>query len=299
MRFMVALLLAVLVGMPAEAQQAENQSPAELQETLRQQLDADRAKLFAMSPEERHDYMRQYFGHSDRETRRAFKAALEQVRQEWDVPGYTGGPKVEVDEPSRAKAAAKVAGSSIQYDTGTVFGGGGTSSQMLGNRFDNALNTTGTAVAAVETSGSITMITFNMINTFFGSVVWSLYSNVMGGTAVQVTSMARPGVMTGFNTLSVMSPTTVNAYMNGTFLAGIWQFDPAMTGLALDTGTTGSQGFHGISLNDGAMGSMLTTVTTGGMGVNAIFRVSGDVATPVELMDFTIEKSAPSASKTP
>ena len=51
---------------------------------------------------------------------------------------------------------------------------------------------------------------------------------------------------------------------------------------------------HGsASLNDGAVGTGLTTVTTGGMGVNAIFRVSGDVLqenVPVELIDFTIDK---------
>ncbi|MEL6545672.1 MAG: hypothetical protein AAFQ82_13655, partial [Myxococcota bacterium] len=170
----------------------------------------------------------------------------------------------------------------------TVFGGGGTASQMLGNRFDTALNSAGTALAPIEESGSITMVTFNMINTFFGSAVWSLYTNQQGTMAVQVTSMARPGVMTGLNTLAVSAPTTANAYMSGTFLAGIWQFDPSMTGLALDTGTTAGQGFHGISLNDGANASMITDVSTAGMGVNAIFRVSGNVA-PVELMSFTVK----------
>ncbi|MCG8459405.1 MAG: hypothetical protein MI919_24270, partial [Holophagales bacterium] len=270
MKHIAALVLIVLLGTPAvDAQQATAPDLAELQETLRQRLEADRAELFAMSPEERHAYMRQFFDHPDRETRRAFKSALEQVRQEWNVPGYTGGVTT-VEGPSRAEAAVKVAGSNITYDSGTVFGFGGIASQMVGNRFDSALNTAGTAIQPVETTGSITMITFNMVNTFFGSVVWSLYSNVMGTTAPQVTSMARPGIMTGLNTLAVMSPTTANAYANGTFLAGIWQFDPTMTGLALDTGTTGGQGFHGISLNDGAMGSMLATVTTGGMGVNAI-----------------------------
>lgn len=291
MRYVIAIVLGVLMGVAgAGAQDADLQSAPMSQETLRLQLETDRAKLFAMSPEERHVYMRQYFDHPDRETRRAFKYALEQVRKEWDVPGYTGGP-TNVEPTSRANAAAKVAGSNITYDTGTVLGGGGIASQMLGNRFDSALNTAGTAIQPVESSGSITMITFNMVNTFFGSVVFSLYTNVMGTTAMQVTSMARPGVMTGLNTLAVMSPTSMNAYANGTFLAGIWQFDPTMTGLALDSGSTGGQGFHAISINDGAVGTMLTTVTSAAMGVNAIFRVSGDVATPVELMDFSIEKA--------
>ncbi|MEM8962310.1 MAG: hypothetical protein AAGD38_12575, partial [Acidobacteriota bacterium] len=89
------------------------------------------------------------------------------------------------------------------------------------------------------------------------------------------------------NTLNVSTGMgTDNVYMNGTFLAGIWQFN-SNTALAADSGTTGSQGFHGISLNDGAMGSMLTTI----MSRNMIFRVSGNVSTPVELMDFTIEQT--------
>lgn len=261
-----------------------------LEESLRRQLETDRAKIYAMSAEERQQYVSQYFQSPDREVRRAFKKALEQVRGEWNIPQVDDGPAPEVQRADRAEAAAKVAGSSIQYDTGTVFGSAGVASQMLGNRFDNALNTAGTAISPVEATGSITMITFEMINTFFGSVVWSLYSNVMGTSAMQITSMARPGIMTGLNTLSVMASSTDNAYMNGTFLAGIWQFDPTMTALAVDTGSTGGQGFHGISLNDGATGTMLNTVTAGGMGVNAIFRVQGNVATPVELLEFTIDR---------
>lgn len=297
MRSILALACVALLGAPAvDAQEAAAQAQAELQENLRQRLEADRAELFAMSPEERHVYMRQFFDHPDRETRRAFKMALEQVRSEWQVPGYTGGPTT-VESPSRAEVAVKVAGSNITYDTGTVFGFGGVASQMIGNRFDSALNTAGTAIQPIETTGSVTMITFNMVNTFFGSVVWSLYSNVVGTMANQVTSMARPGVMTGFNTLTVDPMATANAYMNGTFLAGIWQFSPGMTGLGLDSNTTGGQGFHAISLNDGAVGTGLTTVTNGGMGVNAVFRVSGNVATPVELMDFTIEKAETAAQE--
>ncbi len=193
-------------------------------------------------------------------------------------------PRKSFEGPSRAP------GTNITYDSGTVFGTTGIGSQMLGNRFDMALNPPGTACCfPVESSGSITMITFDMVNTSGSMAIFSIYSNIMGTSAVQVTSISRT-VMTGLNTLSVMSPTTANAYMNGSFLAGIWQFDASSTGLAVDTGSVGGQGFHAISLNDGKTGTMLATVTTGGgMGLNAIFRVSGNVATPVELMSFSIE----------
>ncbi len=275
------LCLACLLAMAALMAQAQDGTNKEAPAYEgREHIQIDHEAMKSMTREERRAAMQ------------AYKTAREdEARRAGAVPSSKKSvTKLETPRKVVEKAGVRLPGSNITYDTGTVFGGAGVASQMLGNRFDSALNPAGTSCCfPVETSGSITMITFDMVATFFGSAVWSLYSDIMGNTAVQVTSMARPGIMTGLNTLSVMSPTTANAYMNGTFLAGIWQFSPAMTGLAIDTGSTGGQGFHGISLNDGAVGTGLTTVTTGGMGVNAVFRVSGDVATPVELMSFEIE----------
>ncbi|MBL4659315.1 MAG: hypothetical protein JKY19_03090 [Alcanivoracaceae bacterium] len=247
-----------------------------------------------MSSQQRKEFRAQIFAGKSRQETKAYTQAYKQVRGM--LPDYLGvtnktDPAKVGKQPTKTnKSANRTPGSSITYDTGTVFGTTGIASEMLGNRFDTALNTSGTMCCfPVETSGSITMITFNMANTFFSSAVWSLYSNVSGTTAMQVTSMGR-GIMTGLNTLSVMSPTSANAYMNGAFLAGIFQFMPASTGLAVDSGTLGGQGFHAININDGTTGTMLTNVTTGGGGgLNAIFRVSGNVATPVELINFTIE----------
>ena len=246
----------------------------------KEHLKIDRDKLKAMPRAERRAYMQ------------AWKQAREDEARGSGTMPTADGRVVPLDQPRKVteRRQPDIPGTNITYDTGTVFGFAGIASQMVGNRFDSALNGAGTMCCfPVETSGSVTMITFDMVNTFFSSAVWSLYSDIMGTTAVQVTSIAR-GVMTGLNTLSVMSPTTANTYMNGAFLAGIWQFDPTMTALAVDTGSTGGQGFHGISNNDGAMASMITTITTGGMGLNAIFRVGGNVATPVELMHFAIEE---------
>ena len=241
--------------------------------------DLDRETLLQMTREERRAAMRAF---KERRADDAAKAGISVTSDRNLV--RLDPPRKSFEGPSRAP------GTNITYDSGTVLGTTGVGSQMLGNRFDMALNPPGTACCfPVESSGSITMITFDMVNTSGSMAIFSIYSNIMGTTAMQVTSIART-VMTGLNTLSVMSPTTANAYMNGSFLAGIWQFDASSTGLAVDTGTVGGQGFHAISLNDGATGTMLTTVTTGsGMGLNAIFRVSGNVATPVELMSFSIE----------
>ena len=300
----IALALAALV-LPSTLAQTGSASSSEgatsapisdaefvaLRDGFKAQLEADRERLYGFTRQQRNEYMGRFFGDPSRDRRRAFKAALEQFRTEWDFSNVADEPGAATADPNSGRAAAKVAGTNITYDTGNVVVANiGVASQMVGNRFDSALNVPGTACCfPVETSGTITMITFDMVNTFFGSAVWSLYSNIVGTMAVQVTSMARPGIMTGLNTLAVASPTTVNAYANGTFLAGIWQFSPTMTALAFDTATVGGQGHHAISLNDGAAGSMLATVTNGGMNLNAIFRVSGNVAPPVELMDFTLE----------
>ena len=242
-----------------------------------------------MSIQQRKDYRGQIFANKTRQQTKAYNKAFKQIRAM--LPEYLGvtnqldkarlGKKPETEN----KTVVRAPGTNITYDTGTVIGGAGVDSQMLGNRFDSALNSAGTMCCfPVESSGSVTMITFNMANTFFSSAVFSLYSNVMGATAMQVTSMGL-GVMTGLNTLSIMSPTTNNAYMNGTFLAGMFQFMSASTALGVDSGTVGGQGFHAININDGTTGTALATVAS----LNAVFRVSGNVSTPVELINFTIE----------
>ena len=279
-RFVLFVVMAVLfaAALPLAAQTPDKYEG-------REQIKIDHEAMKSMTWEERRAAMQAYKAARAAEAQRAGDVIpTERQMNRLDTPRKVAESAVQ----RQNKAAAF---GTIQYDSGTVTGTGGMASQMLGNRFDTALNTAGTACCfPVPTTGSVTMITFDMQITFFGSVVFSLYSNIAGTMAAQVTSMARPGVATGLNTLSVMTPTTANAYMNGAFLAGIWQFNPTMTALGIDTGTNASQGFHGISLNDGAAGSMLTTVTTGGgMGINAVFRVSGNVVTPVELMSFTIE----------
>lgn len=259
---------------------------------LQQEVLDDYMAMRDMTIEQRKAYRDQVFSSKSHEENRAYTRAFKQVRP--ILPDYlglvNGQDPAKVNQPakqvnSKAQSSHRIPGTSIQYDSGNVSGTGGVASQMIGNRFDSALNPPGTMCCfPVEATGTITMATFNMVNTFFNSVVFSLYSNVMGTTAVQVTSMAFAGRNTGLNTLT-FGTGTMGAYANGSFLAGIWQFDPTMTGLALDTGTTGGQGFHGVSNNDGAMATMITDLTMN----NAVFRIQGNVATPVELIDFTIE----------
>lgn len=268
----VLLVLGAFSATPATLAQPAQDSVEERLAHL-QDLRPDPEVLKRMTRDERRAAMQEW------------KATVEAEAARLGIEKSGGGYQpLETPRAVEGRAPLKVLGT-IQYDSGNVTGIAGIASQMVGNRFDSAATTGGVCCAAVPSSGSVTMITFDMVNTFFGSVVFSIYSNIVGTMAAQVTSMARPGIMTGLNTLGVMSPTTANAYMNGAFLAGIWQFDPTMTGLGVDTGTTAGQGHKGISLNDGAAGSMLTTLT----GINAVFRVSGDLLTPIELVDFEIE----------
>lgn len=264
-------------------QTASQRKPQEPRYKGREHIQVDREALQGMSREERRATMQAYKAAREAEAARsgiALKSGNDTVIP-LDEPRATGKPET----PGRKGPFTR-----IQYDTGVVFGISGTSSEMVGNRFDTAIEGGGTMCCfPVEQSGSITMITFDMVNTFFTSAIWSLYSNVMGTSADQVTSRGR-SVMPGLNTLTVDSASTSNTYMNGTFLAGIWQFTPMSTAVGLDTNSTGSQGFHAVRINDGALGTGLMDVTSGGMGLNAIFRVRGNVATPVELMSFEIEE---------
>jgi hypothetical protein len=53
-----------------------------------------------------------------------------------------------------------------------------------------------------------------------------------------------------------------------------------------DAGTAGGQGYHGMGINWGPVtGTGFVPVTT----LNAIMRPAGNVLTPVELMNFTVE----------
>ncbi|MEM6795199.1 MAG: hypothetical protein AAF725_14565, partial [Acidobacteriota bacterium] len=95
---------------------------------------------------------------------------------------------------AEARPATKVAGTSIQYDSGTVTGTFTAQAlgRFVGNRYQSALNPAGTALVPVEQSGTITMLTFDMVRTFMDTVTWSLYDNITGTSARQVESVIIP-----------------------------------------------------------------------------------------------------------
>ena len=222
----------------------------------------------------------------DREERKAYQVFRRSEAAKTQAPGYQALP----ESRQVAERLAKVAGTSIQYDSGTVTGTftAADLGRFVGNQYASAFNAAGTAVVPVEQTGTITMLTFDMVRTFMSTVTWSLYSGIMGTSARQVDSVIIP-VATGLNTFTVDPMNSVNVYQNGAFLAGIWQFNVMSTAIGVDTNSAG------LGLNLATINDPQTTAPNTGMGLrdvggqNAVFRISGNLVTPVELIDFKIE----------
>lgn len=230
----------------------------------------------------------------NKEELRAYKDAVEKRAAELGFvqqgPKYT--PLTQAEKAALAPIPKRIPGTTIQYDSGVVTGfhTAIASGRALVNRFDTAIGDSGTMCCfPVENSGTITMITFHMLRTSSNNVTFSLYSNIMGTTAKNVTSKIIPAAV-GLNT-HTLGTMTMGQYANGPFLAGLFQFNTMFTRIGVDTNTNGGQGHHLASINDnttmGARGTGVDLRDVGGL--NLVFRIGGNVATPVELMNFEIE----------
>ncbi len=245
---------------------------------LEKKVISDYKSMESKTADQRRDFRKQIFGNPDKKIQRPYNQAYKRMMEAGLMPKLSDVGKASILPKN---TTLRIPGTSITYDNGLPTGTFvGQSSFMLGNLFNTDEG------QAVEPSGSVTMVTFDMQAVGGGNVFLSMYSNIMGASANQVTSMGTPAVP-GLNTITL--PTALS-YSNGAFLAGIWQFTAGSDTLAASTGSINGQGFHGVSINDGGVGmSYNSMATSGGMGVNAIFRVQGDVTTPVELMNFDIE----------
>lgn len=250
---------------------------------LLQKVESDYLAMMSMTNEERRAYWQANVNDLERSERmtyqRAYKSLVPSLPR---MPNNTRSATASTRQP-----AVRVPGTNITYDdgipTGVAFP---VSSVSVGNQFNSGFD--GSTTVPVESSGSITMVTVNMLAVGGGAAFFSVFSNIMGTSANLVSSMTIP-VTTGLNTVTL---TPALNYSNGPFLAGMWNFTAASDSVAVGTGTVNGQGFHGISINDIAGTGFNSAITSGGMGLNGLIRVSGDVlqgAVPVELMDFTIE----------
>jgi hypothetical protein len=166
----------------------------------------------------------------------------------------------------------------IIYDTGVAGFVATVSSSTVGNQFDTAF------LGPVMTSGSVTMCSFYLLGLSGGAAFVTVYGPVMGTTASPLSSMSFGGLALGFNTVTFAGGVP---YTGSSFLAGVWNLNVANPAnndaIALDGNSVGGQGFHAMVIND-LSGTGFTTIPT----LNAIFGASGDVLTPVELMNFTV-----------
>ena len=247
---------------------------------LEKKVIADYASMESMTADERRSFRKTIFANPDKMAQRKYNRAFKKVTEAGLMPQLT---KLNNISSKSNGSPSKIAGTNITYDDGSSFPGfTAINSKTIGNRFDSALNPAGTSIEPVEASGSITMATFIM-QAADGNVFFSVFDNINGTTANLVTSLVIPGT-TSANTHTFAS--AVN-YTGGPFIAGVWNFNT--DNIAAGTGTLGGQGFHGVSINDISGTAYNATLTSGGMGLNALVRVSGNVATPVELLNFEIE----------
>lgn len=196
-----------------------------------------------------------------------------------------GRPNARKAEAIALAEAPQFVVGTVQYDTGTNAGfhpdgaNGGNLNRVVGNRFNTALG--GPLLAA----GQVTMLTVFPANGGTQSV--SIGSAPSTMNTVMVFDYLFANLMAGqFNAITVTPAVNVTADFVGLFLGAFASTQPAgLLGMS-DMATMG-QGYHAIEgfYASGMVGTMFQTVPNR----NAMLRATGDILTPVELMDFKIQ----------
>jgi hypothetical protein len=173
----------------------------------------------------------------------------------------------------------------VQYDTGTNAGfhpdgaNGTNLNRVVGNRFNSALG--GPLLAA----GTVTMLTVFPANNGTQSV--SIGSAPSTMNTVMVFDYITANMMAAqFNVVTVAPAVSVTADFVGLFL-GTFGSTQAAGLLGMSDMATMGQGYHALEgfYLSGMVGTMFQTVPNR----NAMLRASGNILTPVELMDFKIQ----------
>jgi hypothetical protein len=207
-------------------------------------------------------------------------------------PALTVADAAQSGRPNARKAEAKVLADAsqfvvgtVQYDTGTNAGfhpdgaNGGNLNRTVGNRFNSALG--GPLLAA----GTVTMLTVFPANGGTQSVSIGSAPSTMG--TVMVFDYLTANLMAGqFNAITVAPAVNVTADFVGLFL-GAFGTTQAAGLLGMSDMATMGQGYHALEgfYLSGMIGTMFQTVPNR----NAMLRATGNILTPVELMDFKIQ----------
>ena len=200
------------------------------------------------------------------------------------VAAESGRPNARRVEAKALDASQLVVGT-VQYDTGTNAGfhpdgaNGANLNRVVGNRFNTALG--GPLLAA----GTVTMLTVFPANAGVQSV--SIGSAPSTMNTVMVLDYLTANLMAAqFNVIPVAPAVNVTADFVGLFL-GTFGATQAAGLLGMSDMANLGQGYHAIEgfYASAMVGTMFQTVPNR----NAMLRATGNILTPVELMDFKIQ----------
>ncbi|HMB52427.1 MAG TPA: hypothetical protein VKU40_03865 [Thermoanaerobaculia bacterium] len=277
-RAITLLAVMLMVGVAAVSLSAQDGETPTLEETVLALLELPRAEriaaLKAMSPEER---LGVWYA--------VKKAEVESLGTE-ESPSYAD--RLSATSSRRAESSARAAAEveklvgTITYDDNVItntFGGGA----IIGNRFDTHTGST------VLTSGSVSQVQAVVVqgpafsSDSAGFVITG--PQTMGGGAMAIFSTFTSG-MTG--TTSTLTYTGFNAsYTANSFFVLFGDFASVYVP-AFGTGSTNTQGHHGVVGYTGGMGPNITSTFDFGGALNALVRATGNIV-PVELMSFDVD----------
>ena len=166
----------------------------------------------------------------------------------------------------------------VTYDTGLNAGfPPDTGAIVVGNRFNSALG------GPLLMTGAVTMATIFPQNSGNNSFTFFGPPN-SAGVATQIGAIQVANLMAGvFSAVTLPTPIPVGPDFLGAFY-GIFGGTPGLVGL--DSNSTLGQGFHAFQAT-----TMLPQITMFApiAARNAMYRVTGDLLTPVELMNFELQ----------
>jgi len=273
-----SLALALAVGLPALRAQdtpANAGAKAKVQELAKLSPEARRAELKKMTREERRAV---WF-----ELKRERTGGQKALKKGEGAAIYRNTPKARVAGAVKPKVEppAKLVGS-IVYDDGTgstTFGGGA----IIGNRFDTAVGDPLLTSGTISTVVGVVAQGPAFSSSSAGFVIEGPQTG--GGGAMAIFSTFT-GIVTGTTDTVTFSGLGVN-YPGSSFYVLFGDFASIYVPV-FDSGTTQSQGHHGVVGYTGGMGPNITSTFDFGNALNALVRVTGNVL-PVELMSFDVE----------
>ncbi len=199
------------------------------------------------------------------------------------APAIADAQPEPINERGKPRSSVKLDGpiegvGVVQYDPGAPadsFLGQTGSIIDIGNRF-NSRN------GQPLSPGSISGLSFYVTGNTYGNALVDLWTVTTGGLAFQFGSIGIGTVVNGTFNAATFSPLNLGI----DFLAGLYlPSGGAGAGqIGLRSASTNNQGFHAMQISFSS-----PNVSTPIPGNNAMFRVTGSIVVPVELMEFDLD----------